>query len=96
MLISLLSSISLFTDNKRYKKPAHNPETPQRKSRTRAYFEEDEHGRRVHIDRGAAAREKKAIAERERVEAEFIAYERAKKARYENLTTVTDLNKLEF
>ena len=79
MLIHLLSSIPLFTDNKRYKASAHNSEKPQRKSRTRAYFKEDLHGRCVQVDRGAASREKKAAAKREKAKAQFMENERAKR-----------------
>ena len=50
----------------------------------------------MHIDRGAAAREKKVAAERERAAAAFIENERAKKARYENLTIVIGMSMQEF
>ena len=53
---------------------------------------ETEDGRRVQRDRGAAARE----AAQKKAEAEFLANERAKKARYENITFVLDLGKVEF
>ena len=98
MLIPMLSPILLFTNNKRFKKPAHNPNKPPQKDKrgSRAYFEETEDGRQVQIDRGVAARDRKGAAAREKAEAEFAAYDRAKKARYENLSIVVDMGKVEF
>ena len=87
----MLSSISFFTDNRRYKSSAHNPNKPSRKEkrRSRAYMDETEDGRRVQRDRGAAARE----AAQKKAEAAFLEKERAKKARYENISSVRDLER---
>ena len=94
MLIPMLSSISFFTDNRRYKTPAHNSNKPTRKEKrgSRAYLDETEDGRRVQRDRGVAARE----AAQKNAEAAFLENERAKKARYENISSVRDLGKVDF
>ena len=42
----------------------------------------------MQIERGVHAMEQKAATDRERAEADFLANERAKNARYEQLTVV--------
>ena len=94
MLIPLLPSLCLLTGSShRLKKISHPPNKVSRKEKrgNRAYFDQDEDGRRVVRDRGAAARE----AARQRAEEEFLAEERAKKAKFDNLTTLSGLNKSE-
>ena len=94
MLITLLSSICLLTGSShRLKKISHPPNKVSRKEKrgNRAYFDQDEDGRRVVRDRGAAARE----AARQKAEEEFLAQEKAKKAKFDNLTTLSGLNKSE-
>ena len=78
----------------RLKKISHHPTKVTRKEKrgNRAYLDRTEDGRLVQRDRGAAARE----AERRRAEEEFLAQERAKKAKFDNLTTLSGLNKSEF
>ena len=95
MLITLLSSICLLTGSShRLKKISHPPKKVTRKEKrgNRSYFDQDEDGRRVVRDRGAAARE----AAQRRAEEEFLAQERAKKAEFDNLTTLSGLSKSEF
>ena len=94
MLIPLLPPICLFTGKPRVKKLGHRPNNPSRKERrgSRCYLDETEDGRRVQRDRGAAARE----AAQKKAEAAFLENERAKKARFDNLTTVIGMGKSEF
>ena len=91
MLIPLLSFICFTGSSHRLKKISHPPNKVSRKERrgNRAYFDQDEEGRRVVRDSGAAARE----AARQKAEEEFLAQERAKKAKFDNLTTLSGLNK---
>ena len=65
MIIPMLSSTLSFTGNKRYKSTTSNPNKPlkSKRSTSRAYFEYDEENDcRVQKDRGARAREQKAVA----------------------------------
>ena len=74
MLIPMLPPICLFTGKQRVKQPARNPNKPPRKDKrgTQAYLDETEDGRRVQRDRGAAAREAREAAEREKAAAAFL------------------------
>ena len=94
MLIPMLPPICLFIVNPRVKKLGRNPNNPSRKEKrgSRCYLDETEDGRRVQRDRGAEARE----AAQKRAEAAFLEKERAKKARFDNLTTVIGMGKSEF
>ena len=94
MLIPLLPPLCLLTGSShRLKKITHNPNKVTRKDKrgTRAYLDPTEDGHLVQRDRGAAARE----AARQKAEEEFLAQERAKKAKFDNLTTLSGLNKSE-
>ena len=83
-----------FTDYRRYKSTAHNPNKPSRKEKrgSRCYLDATEDGCHVQRDRGTAARE----AAQKKAEIAFLEKERAKKARYENLSSVRDLGKIEI
>ena len=59
---------------------------------SRAYLDTTEEGVRVQRDRGAAARE----AAQKKAEEAFLEKERAKKARFDTLTSVSELSKSEF
>ena len=95
MLIPLLPPFCLLTGSShRLKKISHHPTKVTRKEKRGncAYLDRNEDGRRVQRDRGAAARE----AAQRRAEEEFLAEERAKQAKFDNLTTLSGLNKSEF
>ena len=94
MLIPLLPSLCLFTGSSRVKKLSHNPNKVTRKDKrgTQATLDQTEDGSWVQRDRGAAARE----AAQKKAEEAFLEEERAKKARYDNFTTVIGMGKSEY
>ena len=99
MLISMLPIYSCFTANKRYpgaSSSSSNIKKPKKnKLQGRDYLvyneEEDKH-----VQRGDLKKQKAVEATRARQEANLLREERAKKAKFDNITTLKDLNKEEF
>ena len=99
MLTSMLPFYSCFTANKKYPGPSSSSsnikKSKKNKLQGRDYLVYDEE-RDMHVQSGALKQKKAADEKRARQEAALLREERAKKAKFDNLTTLTGLNKEQF